>query len=631
MRTITVQDILKAGQTSGFRVKGEIASNSTTYPKEYYITPDNGSNTLFNPRSGSGSVAYATTSEKFDFLAAYAYRNQGNYYAGKRGHDKYRVYNPRNGRELRGVAQLFQPGSEVLNTSYESSSALLKATIRPTDEQTLELGYRYSDNKIGEIMPSNILRNATGKIPQWEPGTMKIHTLTARYNYKPDDNDLVNVKANAWMTRADSYMYNGLVKSTPWGDNGGEGNPTTPGGYQDAVRNNSKATRWGIDVSNQSIMPSAVGDFTFDYGLSYQNESIGPGNKIKISQNDLNNNRFIRSGERQEFSAVGSVKWDINDRFSVNAGGRYTYYKTEDNNRQATKVKGSTDVVFAEPMERSGNAFAPSFGAKYNLTENSFLYANYSEGVKMPSLFESTLGLFNTAILSADLRPERSHMWEIGASTLQNNLFTGGDSGGLKFAYFNNKINDFITRDYSTLSGYILNVDSFTVSGMELQASYDMGRVFADLSGTYYFNARTCAPQLARKMIDDGWGDVPDCVDGGFAGSYSNTQNPPKYSINMTLGTRWLDEKLVIGGRAIYNAGPIAKLDEEWHIGISTNQVLYRPTMTFDAFASYELRDDAKLNFSVENITNQFYLDPLAQSFMPAPGRTYKAALSVKF
>jgi hemoglobin/transferrin/lactoferrin receptor protein len=250
----------------------------------------------------------------------------------------------------------------------------------------------------------------------------------------------------------------------------------------------------------------------------------------------------------------------------------------------------------------------------------------------MPSLFESTLGLFTTAVLTADLRPERSHMWELGASTLQNNLFADGDSGGLKFAYFNNKINDFITRDYSSFEGgYIRNVKSFTVSGMELQASYDMGRFFADLSGTYYFHARTCAPDLAKQLTEEGWGDTPDCVDGGFPGSYTNMQNPPKYSINMTLGTRWLDEKLTIGGRAVYNSGPTEKLDQEWNIGISTNQIIYKPAVILDAFASYEFNKETKLDFSVQNITNQFYLDPLAQSFMPAPGRTFKTALTFKF
>ncbi|MBB6464574.1 outer membrane receptor protein involved in Fe transport [Aminobacter lissarensis] len=60
-------------------------------------------------------------------------------------------------------------------------------------------------------------------------------------------------------------------------------------------------------------------------------------------------------------------------------------------------------------------------------------------------------------------------------------------------------------------------------------------------------------------------------------------------------------------------------------------QLFYRPVRVVDAFASYKLRDDAVVNVSVENLTNRYYLDPLAQSFMPAPGRTFRASLAMNF
>ncbi|WP_198027481.1 TonB-dependent receptor [Aquamicrobium defluvii] len=46
---------------------------------------------------------------------------------------------------------------------------------------------------------------------------------------------------------------------------------------------------------------------------------------------------------------------------------------------------------------------------------------------------------------------------------------------------------------------------------------------------------------------------------------------------------------------------------------------------------SYRLREDTILNASVHNITDRYYPDPLAQSYMPAPGRTFRAGLTLRF
>ena len=80
-----------------------------------------------------------------------------------------------------------------------------------------------------------------------------------------------------------------------------------------------------------------------------------------------------------------------------------------------------------------------------------------------------------------------------------------------------------------------------------------------------------------------------------------------------------------------YTSGPTEEITEPWQTGATTPQLVYQPVAIFDAFMSYKLRDDAILNASMQNITDRYYLDALAQSFMPAPGRTYRAGLTVKF
>ncbi|MCP2052010.1 UNVERIFIED_ORG: outer membrane receptor protein involved in Fe transport [Pseudomonas fluorescens] len=50
-----------------------------------------------------------------------------------------------------------------------------------------------------------------------------------------------------------------------------------------------------------------------------------------------------------------------------------------------------------------------------------------------------------------------------------------------------------------------------------------------------------------------------------------------------------------------------------------------------DLFLNYKLQEDASLNVSLQNVTDRYYLDPLAQSFMPAPGRTLRVGVQAKF
>ena len=86
----------------------------------------------------AGSAAFAYTHEFFDVVAAYAKRDQGNYFAGKKGQDRYRTYD-RWGDEQSSVATAYNAGEEVLNSSSSTESFLLKTTLRPADGHTFDL------------------------------------------------------------------------------------------------------------------------------------------------------------------------------------------------------------------------------------------------------------------------------------------------------------------------------------------------------------------------------------------------------------------------------------------------------------------------------------------------------------
>lgn len=706
METLKIDDVVREGRDSGLRVRTGIASGSSNNVPAYSAVPR-------TDRSALGSQFFNLAAgrhwDRFDLVAAYAWRENGNYFSGKHGYDDF----PQTRRTL---APLNPPDTEVFNTSSRSESFLLKGTWRIDDTQTLEAGYRRFEGTAGEIMASQIIRVDRDRVPQWDPGKVDMDAWNLRYRFNPDS-ELVDLKANLWYTDADSLMYNGLTGITPWYfDRRTEwyDGPTfnTDPGYKDAYRNELSQQRLGVDVANTSHFSTGAGLFTVDYGLAYSDEDIGPGPHSPVMHDDLVNNRFLRNAARRESSAVASLKWLPDEHWEVLVGGRYNRVSVHDRNRLATVasegvigqfrytqlLNGNPDLpswraqriamlnwypdangqfteasllaspykkgtvadltgwnfhdadpaedlvvptswTWSQPIRRRDSAFMPTASVTYRFSEDTLVYVKYAEGVKLPSLFETTLGLFTAARPTAELKPERAGTWEAGASTITRDLFTPGDQLALKLAYFDTRIDDLITRDYRTLSaGLIRNVDRFKVAGLELQSSYDSERLFADLSAHYYFRAKTCAPDIAaeRRAYGLARGNVelqntPTCVDGGFEGSYSNTQNPPRYTVNATLGAHLFDKRLSFGTRVIHNSGPISTLDKEWNVGLSAIQQLYRANTLVDVFASWKATAQFAVDFNIDNLTDRYYLDPLAMGVMPAPGRTARLALTYRY
>lgn len=707
MRTLTVDDILKDGQTIGLRLKGDLWNNGVapasrdphSKTEDLYSEPHQSRGGLFGSEAQAGSAAFAYTHDFFDVVAAYAKRNQGNYFAGKKGQDRYRTYD-RWGDEETSVATTYNAGEEVLNSSSRTESLLLKTTLRPADGHTFDLGYRRYDGRIGEIMPSDIFRFGTGGIYQYPLGHTKIDTYTARYNYLPAGNPLVDLTADLWLTDAQTSQLTSVRA------------PASQAYRSDRAWSRQANQRIGGGLANTSNWATDYGDLKLDLGGSFQLEELRPQKGVVTNQDDINANRMLREGSRQEFSFNGKLEYKPVDRLTLWGGGRYTHYRSKDHIANATareeernlrylrvysgggsgnmmwfpdqngQYTDATDprlnngIVFQNthyPFEgvryndfgavdstvypsqvgsvvtgyeysgkasNSGGAFAPAVGINIEVLPDTFVYASYTQGFRMPSLFETSQGVLQT-MPGKGLKPERSSNWEVGASTLQKGLLFDDDSAAIKLAYFNNTIKHYITRYYDPSPGLwglmrFSNTDSYKTSGLELQTRYDAGRVFAALSSTYYLKTETCDAAFAATLraTSDSYqktSNTPNCTPGSFMGSYTNTQNPPRFAGNLTTGLRFFDQSLTLGTRITYTSGPTVTADKPWQTGATTPQLNYREVALVDLFLNYKLQEDASLNVSLQNLTDRYYLDPLAQSFMPAPGRTLRVGVQAKF
>jgi hemoglobin/transferrin/lactoferrin receptor protein len=726
METLTPADILREGQDIGVRLRGGIASNSIA-PGHSFKQIARGSdhrNSLASPEDRSGSLALAIQRDRYDIVAAYAKRTQGNYFAGERDvarYDRQHLSAAGTGMSSLPVTAIFHGGDEVLNTHTDNTSALLKLTWRPSDDQRLEAGYRYFDSSFGEIMPSAIGR--VGESNQWvtyvdkantmhqfEPGRMRINAFSLRHRYQPQGHPLVDLKSTLWFTSATSRMFNSNVANTPlFKEYPGDAMPDTLGEtYGPGLRSDVRSDRWGLDATNTSRQFTDLGDVTWTYGLAFQHEDTAPDSPVLAV--DYNNNRYLRSGVRREASAVASLEWAPADWLSLTVGGRYIDYRSRDRNRIALVAASRTQPYtfarlskdgtllpgwykewfpdasgqytfdslraspygdrtlgevydfdgyipdprgskgfytkqiatawnYAAPFTRSGHGATPYVNASLFLDPDTFFYVKYAQGYKMPGLFESTVGN-STSMPTRDLRPEKNRAWDIGVSTLKRDLWRDGDRFAFKLAYFRNDVNDQITRVFDAKNwGYsVVNVDRYLVSGYELQSGYDIGVAYLDLSASYYQRARTCDAATAATLRNDPYAkwskleNTPDCVNGGFGTSFVNAQNPPKYSVYTTLGVRLFDRRLDAGIRRIYNAGPTHELDKPWNTTGSTGmQNLYLPAALYDLYASYRVDERLSMELVINNVRDTYYLDPLAMSLMPGPGRTARLNLSLRF
>ncbi len=770
--TLDVDDVVAPGQRFGGEVKLEGSSNATSprlptlhtgedyrtvegFPQDTPAIPYADQTLRVAPRTGGGGenvfagedYAYRVAlgwrpSDRLDLLAAYAYRERGNYYAGK--HDTGYYSDERSSYAedyITSMANYWKPGNEVTNTSSRMESWLFKATWRIDDAQALQLGYRDSLSHYGEIMPSRIMNSQDRGAIQWPLSRVDAKAYNLEYKWRPEDSRWIDLYANLWRTdtASDTYTAGGFP-------NFAQGDPQW--GYDPTLKNtalaNASNTRNGITLSNK-IRFSDTLDLTL--GGSWQREKLRSDDAYFGTSDGWR--MYPRAGRRQEWQANFNVEWRPLDVLSLSAGARYSSYWAYDdflaahpgqirasattgynveyattqtytqqereamagdslevykmlldlgaitqdiydqlaNELLATVPTGYTvnhsvpweadadgnyvkagnaclngtldgvaNVVdglcratavgtsyVAQASKRKDHGWTPFFSATLDFGDYSRAYLRYAETLRYPSMFESTLA-FSASINPWGLKPEHAYNWELAYVHDLGHLLGPDATADVKLAYYVNKTRDVIERDPRFKFD---NVDKQTIRGVELQARYDGGRLFTDLGVNYSLENQVCDESTAAILSTSngyalGSQAVPNCVDYGFVGGYLLTQAAPELSATWSLGGRFLDRRLEIGGRAAYFK-QYENPDLDWYrahsIQSGGGRLVYNfnvpfswgRTLIFDAYASYKLRENLSVELTGTNLTDQYYVDPATRSAVAAPGRTLKLSLSARF
>lgn len=669
MKTIGVDEIVKPGKTWGLRARGALVGNNSGSPAEpgtaagfavpgtdselsldsqgrYRVDCRGGSSlcsgdhdianvygpdeTLDRPdlldlKGRAGSVAGAWRLPWVDLVVAYASRRQGNYYAGKNGptpsldlserHDRgfYTEVRPK----VEGASR-FRAQERIVNSNYTSDSLLLKSTFYPADDQTLEFNYLRYDSEYGELMPSQLLW--LGRIQQTEDSSVTVDTYAGRYQWD-SEHDWLDLELRAWLTDTESL-------NNSYSETQAELLAQRPGTEQ--------YQRWGGDLSN-TMRFLARGELEWQYGVAWQFEDVRPKDDETTASSPL------RDGERQEWSAFTSLAWKPLTGLTAEGGLRYTRFDSED--RKPVLIVG--DSPYCQDLDSDGDCddlylsssdsgYAPMISLLWEPWQGVQFYAQHVEALRMPSLFETTAGFSVAASPGADLNPEHTKNRELGFNLLKSGVMTRNDALRFKTAYFQNRTDDYLTRTIpnaweDTSAGQnagmfrMRNIDRVTFQGTELSLEYDAGWLFAELSGTHYVDIELCHAGSYRRAY---------CTDYGIATSYVNNMIPPNEEISASLGTRLFSQTLELGVRANWmgerNQVPEHNNQTETSLGFASPIPWHRYTLV-DVFAAWKPNDSLSLDFGVDNVTDQYYLDALSLGMVPAPGRTATLSATLHF
>jgi len=580
MRTINARDIVPEGQSTGVRIRMGLGSNSLDVDDVLPPTPGTPTRTdgpdFLSLENRVGSVAVGYVSENFDLLIAGAHRKSGNYRAGTNG-PYYSDVVGNLGDVYNMPMSLFGPGQEVFNTSQDTYSKLIKTKLS-YEEHTLELAFNRYDSEFGEVYPDSVtggyVQYGDAQKYQTELSTVLADTYTARYAYSPD-NPFVALRANFWLTDVDNVW-------TAY-----------------SLRNQVKI--WGADASNTSRLETALGNFSANYGAQYFIEKANSSRFPAGGDSTSNPN-----GERSMKSGFGSVSYEPTAWLKLEAGARYDSY-------EATP---ETQTQYVVPHE--GDNVSPTLSVIVTPFDGIQLFGKYAQGWRPPSVRELFI---NTSNVRANpfLRPEQAENYEAGVNVLRRSVFTANDKLRLKFAYFDNNYVDYIVRMQDASLGVTHrtwgNIDAAKFKGIEFSGSYDMGRAFAEFAQTYYTDAQYCYLNQPCSRVTGGL-------------NYQSAYVPPEYTASLTLGTRWLDnDALVLGTRLTY-AGDRAM---GYGPGATGTTAVWEPYLIVDLFGSYEIDEHLRVDTSIENLFDRYYLDAISAATVPSPGRTLRSSLTFKF
>ena len=345
----------------------------------------------------------------------------------------------------------------------------------------------------------------------------------------------------------------------------------------------------GFRAHNSSRFETEALKHTVTYGLDYY--------KLR-GRSDTDN---FGNGEQQAYG--GFVQWqgEYQKWLELIGAVRYDGYKL-DGTSKVTPTNPSQDVSL------DGNRVSPRLSVGITPIEGIQFYGLYAQGYRVPHMqdvFRQNGAHGSGYEPNLFLKPEVATTYEVGINLRQENLIEAGDQLRTKLNIFHTDVKDYINTvkiDKYTTSE---NVGTARLRGVELEGTYDTWWGYVNLAASY---------------------TDAEMKDGIYKGeSLSST---PLHNFSAALGLKALEDKLVYGVE-YQSIGRTTR-------ATSTSVMVYPRTDLVNLFANWQVTDNVKLDFGVDNLFNKAYTDAQTgwatnTDIEQGKGRTFKVAITGRF
>ncbi len=477
-------------------------------------------------------------------------------------------------------------GDRVLGSGFDVLGGLLKATVRPSENSELRLGWIGSSDSWSET---------SGGTPAYDLD-LKQNTFTGRYNITDEDKSWLDLHLNLAYNKAKLDQ----VSLIPLGGrfDPETGLPTTlPAGSESKFDVGTTS----FDIWNTSRFETG----TIAHELTYGGDWVS--DDVETTGTAGGDAFYTPSGKRNVSGAYIQDKatWDW---LEVIAALRYDSYSLKGDEADTSGDRLSPRItVGVSPFD------GPSL-------EGLQFYGTYAEGYRSPSISETLISGLHPAGVSfpflpnPNLRPETGKTWEFGVNYKADGVFAADDALRLKAAYFHNDVEDYIggqtLSPFDPTSGcpfgpgipicfQYQNFASAKIQGVEFESVYEAAWGYVGLSAAIT-NGHT---------ID-------------YDGVREDLITVPSSQVTAQLGLRFLEDRLTVGGEVQYNGKPKGNDAAEDYTVVN-------------AFASYRASDNLKLDFRVDNLFDVKYANALnaaaTDPVVNEPGVTLKLAATMRF
>lgn len=354
-------------------------------------------------------------------------------------------------------------------------------------------------------------------------------------------------------------------------------------------------------------------------------------------------------GERTVVSAFTELALSWQDRVELAGGLRYDRYGLRGDgliyvgrffNGPGARPPYS-DLYTSFSTDKHDSAVLPSIRLAVKPLEALQLFASYGKGMRPPAITETLRfgqhpGIVFPYYPNPNLEAEKSRNWEVGANLMLDGLATADDKLGLKLAWFDTKVDNYIVgaaimTPTSTTSGgftpptaHINLLAPFRSRGLELSADYDAGVAFASVNYTHSL-IDTGEARYDPFPLGSTVGYPPTSYGQGGSSPDIMYAMPPQKKLVIGGGVRLFDRRLALGVRMHYEK---PSQQNTLFVGNASSTRSYR---LYDVWASLAVTENITLRLAVQNLRDENYHEIQDGSYWIGPGRTTMATLSIRY